>query len=702
MQEKMSDVVTYEVAADGIAVIRADNPPVNALGHQTRLGLWNAIEKFDADPSAKIALIHCDGRTFFAGADISEFGGKRADPLLSPVCDRYEAATKPVVATMHGTSLGGGFEVALASHYRIAQKSSRVGLPEVHLGIIPGAGGTQRAPRVMGAANALEAITSGRHIPAAEAHAMGAIDRLDETGDPLAAGLAYCRELLAEGAGPRRTAERPVPDATPELFAEWMDKVRKTAKGQNSPLYCVEAVAACMLPIGDGLAVEREISARTHSDPQRPALVHAFFGERAVNKIPEAKATPRKLETVGIIGGGTMGAGIAAAALNAGLSVVMVEMNAEAVARGEANLRSNYASSVAKGRMSQAALDGLLGAKFSTSDDYAALADVDLVIEAVFEKMEVKKEVFARIDAIVREGAVLATNTSYLNVDEIAACTRRPADVIGLHFFSPAHIMRLLEVVVGEKTAPEVVATGFQLAKMMKKVAVRAGVCDGFIGNRILGAYLTAANRMVVDGASPYAVDKAVRSFGYPMGPFQMNDLAGIDIGYFTRRSKDAGRDPAEVYRDGFLDRMYDAGWLGQKTGIGFYDYAGGARSGPPNPGVEPMIAEERAKLDVQPRAFTDEQILRRYIAAMTNEAAKVVGEGIALRPVDVDMTALFGYGYPRWRGGPMHHADAVGLDVILKDIREFAKDDPAFWEPAPLLVELVEQGRSFADLNKA
>ncbi|MEE3101502.1 MAG: 3-hydroxyacyl-CoA dehydrogenase NAD-binding domain-containing protein, partial [Pseudomonadota bacterium] len=514
--------------------------------------------------------------------------------------------------------------------------------------------------------------------------------------------LAYCRELLAEGAGPRRTGERPVPDATPELFAEWMDKVRKTAKGQNSPLYCVEAVAACMLPIGDGLAVEREISARTHSDPQRPALVHAFFGERAVNKIPEAKATPRKLETVGIIGGGTMGAGIAAAALNAGLSVVMVEMNAEAVARGEANLRSNYASSVAKGRMSQAALDGLLEAKFSTSDDYAALADVDLVIEAVFEKMEVKKEVFAKIDAIVREGAVLATNTSYLNVDEIAACTRRPADVIGLHFFSPAHIMRLLEVVVGEKTAPEVVATGFQLAKMMKKVAVRAGVCDGFIGNRILGAYLAAANRMVVDGASPYAVDKAVRSFGYPMGPFQMNDLAGIDIGYFTRRSKDAGRDPAEVYRDGFLDRMYDAGWLGQKTGIGFYDYAGGARSGPPNPGVEPMIAEERAKLDVQPRAFTDEQILRRYIAAMTNEAAKVVGEGIALRPVDVDMTALFGYGYPRWRGGPMHHADAVGLDVILKDIREFAKDDPAFWEPAPLLVELVEQGRSFADLNKA
>ncbi|SDW75698.1 3-hydroxyacyl-CoA dehydrogenase [Albimonas donghaensis] len=701
MAEQMSDVVTYEVTEDGVAIIRADNPPVNALGYQNRLGLWNAIEKFDADATAKIALVHCDGRTFFAGADISEFGGVRADPLLPQVCDRYEAATKPVVASMHGTSLGGGFEMGLASHYRIAQKKSKVGLPEVHLGIIPGAGGTQRAPRVMGAANALEAITTGRHMSAVEAHELGAIDRLDDSGDPLAAGLAYCRELLAEGAGPRRTGERPVPDATPELFAEWTEKVKKTAKGQNSPLYCVEAVSACMLPIAEGLEAERAVSAKTHSDPQRPALVHAFFGERAVNKIPEAKVAPRKLETVGIIGGGTMGAGIAAAALNAGLSVVMVEMNAEAVARGEKNLRRNYASSVAKGRMTQAALDGMLEAKFSTSASYDALADVDLVIEAVFEKMEVKKEVFGKIDAIVREGAVLASNTSYLDVDEIAACTKRPQDVIGLHFFSPAHIMRLLEVVVGDKTAPDVVATGFQLAKMMKKVAVRAGVCDGFIGNRILGAYMKAANMMVEDGADPYEVDAAVRSFGYPMGPFQMGDLAGLDIGYFNRRGKDATRDPETRYSEGFLDRMYENGWLGQKTEKGFYDYAGGARSGPPNPEIPAMIEAERRKLGINAKPFSREDILRRYIAAMTNEAAKVVGEGIALRPVDVDMTSLFGYGYPRWRGGPMHHADAVGLDVILNDIREFAKDDPKFWEPAPLLVKLVEEGRSFADLNK-
>ena len=602
---------------------------------------------------------------------------------------------------MHGTSLGGGFEVGIACHYRIAQKTSKVGLPEVHLGIIPGAGGTQRAPRLMGAEAALEAITTGRHIGAVEAHKLGALDELDDSGDPLQAGLTYARRLLSEGAPVRRTGEIEAAGATPELFDQWREKVKKSAKGQNSPLICVEAVSGCTLPIGDGLKHERECSAKVHDDPQRAALVHAFFGERAVSKIPEAKETPRKLETVGIIGGGTMGAGIAAAALNAGFKVVMVEMNDEALARGETNLRRNYASSVQKGRMTQEALDKLLSDQWTGAATYDALADVDLVIEAVFEKMEVKKEVFTKIDAIVRDGAVLATNTSYLDVDEIAAVTKRPQDVLGLHFFSPAHIMRLLEVVVGEKTSPDVVATGFELAKRMKKIAVRAGVCDGFIGNRILGAYLKAANMMVEDGADPYKVDEAVRSFGYPMGPFQMGDLAGLDIGYFNRRGKDDVRDPKLRYSEGFLDKMYENGWLGQKTEKGFYDYAGGARSGPPNPEVLPMIQEERRRLNIQPREFSKDEILRRYIAAMTNEAAKVVGEGIALRPVDVDMTALFGYGYPRWRGGPMHHADHVGLDKILADIREFEKDDPEFWKPAPLLVELVDEGKSFADLNK-
>ncbi|MDF2234675.1 3-hydroxyacyl-CoA dehydrogenase NAD-binding domain-containing protein [Albimonas sp. CAU 1670] len=699
MADRLSDFVTYE-RVDGVAVIRTDNPPVNALGADVRAGIVAGMERFDADPDAAIALIHCDGRTFHAGADIKEFGTKRADPQIWTLCDRIEAATKPVVATLHGTALGGGLEVAIAAHWRIAQRDAKVGLPEVHLGVIPAAGATQRAPRLMGAARALEAITTGRHIPAPEARDLGLIDELDDSGDALAAGLAYARRLAAEGKGVRRTGEMPVPDATPELFAEWRERAVKTGRGLNAVLYCVEAVEGCLLPFEEGLRHETAVSDKSHADPQRDAMVHAFFGERAVAKIPEASAAPRRLETVGVVGGGTMGAGIAAAALNAGLKVVMVEMDAEALARGEANLRRNFASSVAKGRMSQQALDELLATRWTGAADFAALSDVDLVVEAVFEKMSVKKEVFAKLDAVVREGAVLATNTSYLDVNEIAAVTRRPQDVLGLHFFSPAHVMRLLEVVVGAKTLPEVVATGFALARRMGKIAVRAGVCDGFIGNRILGAYLKAADMMVEDGASPYEVDAAVRGFGYPMGPFQMGDLAGLDIGYLNRRGKDETRDPGERYSEGFLDRMYENGWLGQKTGIGFYDYAGGARSGPPNPQVLPMIEAERRRLGINARSFTREEILRRYIAAMTNEAAKVVGEGIALRPLDVDMTAIAGYGYPRWRGGPMHHADTVGLAKILSDLQEFAQEDPGFWAPAPLLERLVAEGRSFADLN--
>ncbi|WP_339951701.1 3-hydroxyacyl-CoA dehydrogenase NAD-binding domain-containing protein [uncultured Albimonas sp.] len=700
MTDRLSEHVSYEVV-DGVAVIRTDNPPVNALGADVRAGIVAGMERFDADPDARIALIHCEGRTFHAGADITEFGTKRKDPQISTLCDRIEAAAKPVVATLHGTALGGGLEVAIAAHWRIAQAGSKVGLPEVHLGVIPAAGGTQRAPRLMGAARALEAITSGRHIPAREALDLGLIDAIDDSGDPLAAGLAYARRLLAEGAGVRRSGEMSVPDATPDLFAEWRERAVKTGRGLHAALYCVEAVEACVLPLAQGLKRETEVSDKSHADPQRDAMVHAFFGERAVAKIPEAAATPRSLESVAVIGGGTMGAGIAAAALNAGLRVVMVERDPEALARGEANLRRNFASALAKGRMSQAALDAMLSERWTGATDYAALSEVDLAIEAVFEKMEVKKAVFAQLDAVLREGAVLATNTSYLDVNEIAAVTRRPQDVLGLHFFSPAHVMRLLEVVVGERTAPEVVATGFALAKRMSKIAVRAGVCDGFIGNRILGAYLAAANRMVEDGASPYEVDAAVRSFGYPMGPFEMGDLAGLDIGYFNRRAGDAGRDPSARYAEGFLDRMHENGWLGQKTGRGFYDYADGARSGPPNPEVMPMIEAERRRLGINARSFSREEILRRYIAAMTNEAAKVVDEGIALRPLDVDMTAIAGYGYPRWRGGPMHHADAMGPETILDDLRVFAQEEPGFWAPAPLLEELVAQGRSFAELNR-
>lgn len=697
----MTGPVTYSRDGD-VAVITIDNPPVNALGKAVRDGIVAAINSFNADADAKAAVIVGAGRTFPAGADISEFGKPPQAPSLTSVCNDIENAEKPVIASIHGTSLGGGLEVALGAHWRVAQKSAKVGLPEVHLGIIPGAGGTQRAPRLIGAEAAVEMITSGRHIGAPEALKLGLVDAVDDSGDVVAAGVAFAKKLLADGKGVRRTADMDVAVSDPSFFDKARSAVAAKAKGQMNLVECVNAVEAAKLPIAEGLVREREIFMKCHDDPQRAALVHAFFSERAVAKVPEAKATPRPLNVIGIIGGGTMGAGITAAALNAGLSVVMVEMNDEAVARGEANIRRNYASSVAKGRMTQDALDAMLKEKLTLSASYDALADCDLIIEAVFETMEVKKDVFAKIDAVAKPGAVLASNTSYLDIDEIAACTKRPEDVLGLHFFSPAHIMRLLEIVVGKKTAPEVVATGFQLARMMKKIGVRAGVCDGFIGNRILGKYMTVANYMVEDGASPYLIDEAVREFGYPMGPFQMGDLAGLDIGYLNRRGKDGSRNPNLRYGAGFLDAMYEKGWLGQKTQIGFYDYAGGARSGPPNPGIMPLIEAEREKLGVEPRDFTKEEIIRRYIAAMTNEAAKVVGEGIALRPLDVDMASLFGYGYPRWRGGPMQHADEVGLDKILADIREFEKEDAHFWSPAPLLVKLVAEGKKFGDLNNA
>ncbi len=551
----MPDVVTYSRDGD-IAVIAIDNPPVNALGYAVRQGIHDALAKFEADADAKAAVILGEGRTFMAGADISEFGKPMKGPGLPELCTMIENSSKPVIASLHGTPLGGGLEVALGAHWRIAQAGTRVGLPEVHLGILPGAGGTQRLPRVAGAEAALDMITSGRHVPAKEALKLGIIDEIDDSGDVRAAGIAFAKKLLAEGKGVRRTADMTVAGHSPELFEKWRAEVKKRAKSQNSPVVCVDAVAASNLPIDQGIARERELFHTLHDDPQRAALVHAFFSERAVAKVPEAKTEPRKLETVGIIGGGTMGAGISAAALQAGLKVVMVERDAEAVARGEQNLRSNFASSVKKGRMSQQQLDDLLAANFKTSDDYQALADVDLVIEAVFETMAVKEEVFRKIDGIVREGAVLASNTSYLDIDKIASFTKRPQDVIGLHFFSPAHIMRLLEVIVGEKSSADAVATGFLLAKKMKKIGVRCGVCDGFIGNRILGSYMKAANMMVEDGASPYLIDETVREFGYPMGPFQMGDLAGLDIGYLSRKDRAPTRNPEDRYAADFLDRM--------------------------------------------------------------------------------------------------------------------------------------------------
>ncbi|HEX7934492.1 MAG TPA: 3-hydroxyacyl-CoA dehydrogenase NAD-binding domain-containing protein, partial [Paraburkholderia sp.] len=556
----------------------------------------------------------------------------------------------------------------------------------------------------IGAQAALDLILSGRHASAKEALAFGLVDRLGASDDILAEGLAYVHELLANHSPVRRTRDATaLNDRAASLAA--LDAARaetaKKSRGLFSPLKIVEAVeAAITQPFEDGLRVERQLFVQCLDSPQRAGLIHAFFAEREVLKAPETReAKPRALDAIGVVGGGTMGAGIAVAVLDAGLPVTMIERDEASLARGRAHIEKVYDGLIAKGRMS-ADRKAQLMARWSGSTTYDALANADLVIEAVFEDLAVKKAVFAELDRVCKAGAVLATNTSYLDIDAIASSISRPADVIGLHFFSPANIMKLLEVVVPKAVSADVVATAFELAKKLRKTPVRAGVCDGFIGNRILAVYRSAADAMMEDGASPYQIDAAVRAFGFPMGPFQVVDLAGGDIGWAARKRRAATRKPAARYVQ-IADRLCERGWFGQKTGRGFYLYSEGSRNGQPDPEVQAIIDAERARAGITPRSFTDDEIIRRYMAAMINEGANVVHERIALRPLDVDVTFLYGYGFPRYRGGPMKYADTVGLPRILADIREFAKEDPLFWQASPLLVELVERGADFASLDQ-
>ena len=688
-----------------VLLVTINHPPVNALSVDVRHGLLAAAQAADADAGIAAVLIVGAGRAFIAGADIREFGKPPMAPSLPEVCSRIEACRKPVVAAIHGPALGGGLEVALSAHYRLAMPDARLGLPEVLLGLLPGAGGTQRAPRLMGVKPALEMMLSGRHLGANEALALALVDRLGEGTDVLAAGLAYANELVASGAGvrPTRAANAALADKASSqaaLDALKADTARKTP-GLFSPLKIIEAVQGALdLPFDEAVALERQLFLQCLDSPQRTGLIHAFFAEREVAKSPETRnATPRAIASVGVIGGGTMGAGIAVAVLNAGLPVTMVERDDASIARGRANVEKVYDGLVAKGRMTPDARASVM-ARFSGSTAYDALARADLVIEAVFEEMGVKKAVFAELDGVCKPGAVLATNTSYLDIDEIAASVSRPQDVVGLHFFSPANIMKLLEIVVPAQVSADVVATAFDLAKKLKKVPVRAGVCDGFIGNRMLAVYRASADHLLEDGASPYQIDAAAREFGYPMGPFQVADLAGGDIGWATRKRKAATRDPRARYVQ-IADRLCERGWFGQKTGRGYYLYPEGARTGTPDDAVLAIIDAERQRAGTTPRSFTNKDIMRRYLAAMVNEGARVVAEGIALRPLDVDVTLVHGYGFPRFRGGPMKYADMVGLPTILTDIHEFAREDPLFWQPAALLLQLIEEGRNFDSLNK-
>lgn len=695
--------VSFTRQAD-VLLVTIDNPPVNALGVDVRRGLAAAIAAAEADREAKAVLIVGAGRNFIAGADIREFGQTPQPPSLPEVCLAIENCSKPVVAAIQGAALGGGLEIALSAHYRLAVPSAKLGLPEVALGLLPGSGGTQRAPRLIGAKAALDLILSGRHAGAKEALALGLVDRLGAGSEALPEGLAYARELIAAKAAVRRTRDAQAladTEASRAALEAARTDTAKKSRGLFSPMKIIEAVEAALTkPFDEGMALERQLFLQCIDSPQRAGLIHAFFAEREVLKAPETKAAkPRALDAAGIVGGGTMGAGIAVAMLDAGLPVTMIERDEPSLARGRAHVEKVYDGLIKKGRMTPEAKDSVM-ARFSGSTSYDALARVDIVVEAVFEDMAVKKAVFAELDRVCKPGAVLATNTSYLDIDEIAASVSRPGDVLGLHFFSPANIMKLLEIVVPAHVSADVVATGFELAKKLKKVPVRAGVCDGFIGNRILAVYRQAADHMMEDGASPYQIDEAVRNFGYPMGPFQVSDLAGGDIGWATRKRKAATRDPKARYVQ-VADRICERGWFGQKTQRGYYLYPEGARTGQPDPEVLAIIDAERQRAGITPRSFSEDEIMRRYMAAMVNEGANVVHQRIALRPLDVDVTFLYGYGFPRLRGGPMKYADMVGLPKVLADIREFAQQDPVFWKPSPLLVELVERGADFASLNK-
>lgn len=692
--------VTYR--RDGeIAFIEVDNPPVNALSAAVRQGLAEAIDRLAQDPEARIAVLFCAGRTFIAGADISEFGKPSVPPGLPDVIAAIEASDKPVVAALHGTVLGGGLEVALGAHYRVAVPGTRMGLPEVTLGLLPGAGGTQRLPRVVGVEAAIELVTSGRQIGADRALELRLIDSLADATAPVKAGAAEARRLLDLGAGPRRLADADAPAVDAAAVEDARRKLAKSARGQVAPMRALDTtVEGLALPFAEGMALERRAFTDLMQTPERAALIHAFFAERRAAQQDDLKGvSPRRLDLVGIIGGGTMGQGIAAAALSAGLDVTLVERDAASADKAAAGIGRMLDGAVKRGKLAAEARERMLSQAFRAVASYDPLAQVDLVIEAVFEDLDVKREVFRTLDGICRPGAVLATNTSYLDVNLIAQATARPQDVIGLHFFSPANVMRLLEIVVADDTAPDVVATAFALAKRMGKIGVRSGVCDGFIGNRMLLAYRTAADHMVLDGASPYDVDQAIVGFGFPMGPYQVGDLAGLDIGYATRQRKAPTRDPRERVPV-FADRLVEAGRLGRKTGRGYYIYDNETPQGRPDPGMAGLLDGIRSELGAAPRSFAPDEIRSRYMAAMVNEGAKILDEGIATRASDIDVVLLHGYGFPRWKGGPMHWADTQGLDRITANIARFAQEDPYFWQISPLLARLAAEGGKLADVN--
>ncbi|WP_444931244.1 3-hydroxyacyl-CoA dehydrogenase NAD-binding domain-containing protein [Microbulbifer sp. SSSA002] len=690
--------VSYELIGD-IGVIKLNNPPVNALSHSLREGIWGAIKSAQEDASKTLILL-CEGRTFIAGADITEFGKPPQAPALSEVITEIESSCKPVIAAIHGTALGGGFEIALACHYRCAAASAKVGLPEVKLGLLPGAGGTQRVPRLAGVAAALEFITKGNPISAEKAASMQLIDRIIDD-DLLAGALAFTRELIDNKAPLRRIRDMEIDAANiPDgLFADFRKGLEKKSRGQLAPQHIVTCIeAAVQQPFDKGLAKELDLFVECLLSSQSAALRHLFFAERSANKVKglPKDITIREIRSIGIIGSGTMGGGIAMNFANAGIPVKLVEIDQTAIQRGLAVIDKNYTISMQKGKLTEEQKAHCLSL-ISGTIDYSDLADVDLVIEAVFENIALKQEIFTKLDHSCKPGTILATNTSYQDIDQIAAATNRPEDVIGMHFFSPANVMKLLEVVRGSQSADDVIATAMQLAKTIKKVPVLAGNCYGFIGNRMLRPYGRESQLCLIEGATPEQIDTVMQSWGMAMGPMAVGDLAGLDIGYKARQNLcESDRGDPKTYC--IADALVGMGRLGQKSGAGYYRYDPETRARHSDPAVQKVI-EAQAKIQgVKRRKISDEEILNRLTCALINEGAKILEDGIAQRPSDIDVVYVYGYGFPPHRGGPMHYADSIGLKKVYEIICRFREQHgDIYWAPAPLLIELAQEDKTFA-----
>jgi 3-hydroxyacyl-CoA dehydrogenase len=669
-----------------IAVLTLNSPPVNALSAPVRDGIAAGLAAVAADASVQAMVLICAGRTFIAGADITEFGRPPQGAPFHTILSTIEDLGKPVLAAIHGTALGGGLETALACHWRVAVPSAKLGLPEVKLGLLPGAGGTQRLPRLVGVPQALEMVTSGSMIGAKQAASLGLVDELTPEDELRAHAILFARRVIEEARPLRRVRDLPV-TAEPGVFDTFRKANARKFRGFDAPEFnirCIEAAAT--KSFDEGLAIERSLFLELMNGTQSKAQRHLFFAERAAQKIPDLPAgtQPRTIRKIGVIGAGTMGGGISMNFLSAGFPVTIVETSEAALHRGTGVMRGNYENTAKKGRITQETVErnmGLLTPSLSLGD----LADCDLVIEAVFENMAIKKDIFAKLDGIVKQGAILASNTSYLNVDEIASVTQRPQDVCGMHFFSPANVMRLLEVVRGAKTAPDVLETVLGLARKIGKVAVVAGVCHGFIGNRMLELRQREANKLILEGAMPWDVDRVITAFGMPMGPFQMADLAGLDIGWSAETSK------GETLRD----KLCEQDRRGQKTRAGFYDYDE-QRTPTPSDIVRDLVLAQSAAKGVTRRAISDDEILERCTYTMINEGALILEEGIAYRASDIDMVWLTGYGFPAYRGGPMFYADTVGLPHIVATLRKFQAMNEADFRPAPLLERLAAEGRGF------